>query len=348
MPNDGHFLGENGGDRNMINIGIIGAGRIGRLHAENMQHIPNVKIKGISDVMIAQMEDWAKEKNISIVTDNYEDLLRDPEIHAIFVCSPTTTHAEIIKKAAAAGKHIFCEKPVSFSVEETVEVINEVEKAGVKFQVGFNRRFDPNFKRLHDLVQQGQIGTPHILKITSRDPKPPTIDYVRTSGGLFMDMMIHDFDMARYIVNSEVVEVFAQGAVLIDSEIGEAGDIDTAVVTLKFENGALGVIDNSRQAVYGYDQRVEIFGDKGAATADNCRPTTVELSTSDHVVKDKPLYFFLERYSEAYIEEVKQFVHACMDNESVLCSGFDGLQAQRIAKAAQESFEKGVPVKVEF
>jgi myo-inositol 2-dehydrogenase / D-chiro-inositol 1-dehydrogenase len=330
-----------------ITVGIIGAGRIGRLHIENLQLIPQIKIKAVSDVVIDHVEEWVTSKGIPVLTTNYHDLLTDPEINAVFICSPTNTHAQIIKEVALAKKHIFCEKPVSFSVKETVEALQVVKGAGVKLQVGFNRRLDTNFKKVRDLVHRGEVGQPNILKITSRDPQPPSIEYVRSSGGLFIDMMIHDFDMARYVMNSEVVEVSAQGAVLVDPAIGEAGDVDTAIVTLKFANGALGVIDNSRRAVYGYDQRLEVFGSKGAVTADNCRPTTVEVSTMEGVVKDKPLYFFLERYTQAYIDEVTEFAKSITEKQEVICSGNDGLQAERIAKAAKESLLKGHPVKIE-
>ncbi len=332
---------------NVLTVGIIGAGRIGKLHVDNLKLIPQIKIKAVSDVVVDHLHDWATTNEIDVLTTNYSDLLNDGEIDAVFICSPTNTHAAIIKEAAQAKKHIFCEKPVSFSVEETHDALKAVEAAGVKLQVGFNRRFDPNFKKVRELVQTNEIGQPHVLKITSRDPQPPSIDYVRASGGLFMDMMIHDFDMARYIMDSEVVEVSAQGTVLVDPAIGEAGDIDTAIVTLKFENGALGVIDNSRQAVYGYDQRLEVFGNKGVATADNCIPTTVQVSTSEHVVKEKPLYFFLERYTQAYVEEVKEFATACLTDQPVTCSGNDGFQAERIAKAAKESLLSGRPVRLE-
>lgn len=329
-----------------LTVGIIGAGRIGRLHVDNLRLNPQIRIKSVSDVAAQHLETWAEEKQIEVLTTDYHELLNDPVIQAIFICSPTNTHADIIKEAAAAGKHIFCEKPVSFSVEETEEALAAVEKAGVKLQVGFNRRFDPNFRKIHTLVQQGEIGTPHILRITSRDPEPPGVDYIKSSGGLFMDMSIHDFDMARYVMDSEVVEVFAKGAVLVDPVIGEAGDIDTAIITLKFANGALGVIDNSRRAVYGYDQRLEIFGDKGAAQVNNNRATTVEVSTIDNVTKEKPLYFFLERYTQAYIDEVTEFAAAVLENHEVSCNGFDGLQAERIARAARQSLETGAPVQL--
>lgn len=328
-------------------IGVIGAGRIGKIHIENLRRIPNVRVKSVSDVSIGHLESWAKEKQIDVLTTNYHDILNDPAIDAVFICSPTNTHATMIKEAAASGKHIFCEKPVSFSVEETEEALKAVEKAGIQLQVGFNRRFDPNFRKIRLLVQEGEVGKPHILRITSRDPEPPGLDYIKSSGGLFMDMTIHDFDMARYIMGSEVVEVHANGAVLVDPAIAEAGDIDTAIITLKFANGALGVIDNSRRAVYGYDQRLEIFGDQGAAQADNNRSNTVEVSSAKHITKEKPLYFFLERYTQAYIEEVDAFIAAIRENQPVLCGGLDGLQAERIAEAAKKSLETGRPVQLD-
>lgn len=331
-----------------LTVGIIGAGRIGKLHVDNLELIPQIKVKSVSDVAIDHLDSWAKDKQIEVLTTNYQEILNDAEIDAIFICSPTNTHATIIKEAAAAGKHIFCEKPVSFSVEETEEALAVVKQAGVKLQVGFNRRFDPDFRKVRRLVRDGEIGMPHVLRITSRDPQPPSIEYIKSSGGLFMDMAIHDFDMARYIMGSEVVEVSAVGTVLIDPAIGEAGDIDTAVVTLKFANGALGIIENSRQAVYGYDQRLEVFGEKGAANVDNKRASSVEISTVDNVAKEKPLYFFLERYTQAYIDEVIEFATACLENLEVSCTGYDGLQAERIAKAAQQSLTEGVPVKLAY
>ncbi|WP_100404337.1 inositol 2-dehydrogenase [Bacillus solitudinis] len=325
-------------------VGVIGAGRIGQLHVENLSTLPFIKVKSVADIKVDHLVEWADKYQIEELTTDYKILLQDSELQAIFICTPTTTHANLIKEVAYVGKDIFCEKPISFSVEETTEALEVVQKAGVNLQVGFNRRYDPNFRKLREVVEDGSIGSPHILKITSRDPAPPSIGYILNSGGLFMDMMIHDFDMARFIVGAEVKTVSAVGGVLVEPKIGEVGDIDTAIVTLTFENGAMGVIDNSRQAVYGYDQRVEIFGDKGMAHAENNRFTTVELSTADTVIKDKPLYFFLERYKEAYIEEVKEFVNVCVKGEEVTCSGYDGLQAERLARAAKESLLKGQPV----
>ncbi|RBW69280.1 inositol 2-dehydrogenase [Bacillus taeanensis] len=329
-----------------IVIGIIGAGRIGRLHAENIVQIPQVEIKTISDIFADNAREWAAQIGIPHVTTDYQEILNDSDIDAVFICSPTNTHAPIIKEAAKAGKHIFCEKPVSFSAEETKEALQVVKEAGVKLQVGFNRRFDHNFKKVHDTVKAGTIGDTHIVKITSRDPEPPPAEYIKSSGGMFMDMSIHDFDMARYVTGSEVEEVYVQGASLVDPVFAELGDVDTAVITLKFENGAIGVIDNSRKAVYGYDQRVEVFGSKGSVSIQNDQPTTAEISTAEGVFQDKPQYFFLERYKDAYINETHAFINSVLYNTPLVCEGNDGLQAELIAKAAKESFETGKPVKV--
>lgn len=332
---------------NKATLGIIGAGRIGRLHAENIINFPNVNLKAISDIYIDHAKEWAKGLGIKHLYESYENIINDNEIDAILVCSPTNTHAEIMIEAAKKGKHIFCEKPISFSIEETEQVLDVVEENGVKLQVGFNRRFDRNFSKIHQSVKNGIVGEPHIVKITSRDPEPPPIDYIKGSGGLFFDMAIHDFDMARYIAQSEVTEVYAVGKNLIDRKIGtEGNDIDTAITTLTFENGAICVIDNSRQAVYGYDQRVEVLGSKGQLTCDNDRPTSVEISTEDGTKLDPLKHFFLERYKDAYIVELQSFVNAIINDEKLQCDGNDGLQAELIARAAKRSFEKKRSVKL--
>ncbi|WP_341277718.1 inositol 2-dehydrogenase [Paenibacillus sp. FSL H8-0537] len=330
-----------------IKIGIIGAGRIGKIHADNLLRLPQVEIVAISDLFAsAELEAWAAERGIATVTKDSAALIADPEINAIFICSSTDTHVPLIKQAAQAGKHIFCEKPVSMTLSQTEEAVEAVQKAGVKLQIGFNRRFDHNFKRIREHVEQGTIGETHIVKITSRDPNPPHKDYIKVSGGIFMDMMIHDFDMARFLAGSEVEEVFAQGNVLIDPVFAECDDLDTAIVTLRFQNGALGVIDNSRQAVYGYDQRVEVFGSKGSAAATNDHPNTAEISTAEGIVRDKPLHFFLERYNAAYVEETELFIEALLQDKKVKVDGNDALQAERIAKAAKLSVKLGRPVKL--
>lgn len=330
-----------------IRIGIIGAGRIGKIHADNLLRIPQVEIIGVSDLFAGpELEAWAEARKISIVTKDSNELIAHPDIDAIFICSSTDTHVPLIQQAARAGKHIFCEKPISMDITKTEAAIAEVNKAEVKLQIGFNRRFDHNFKRVHEVVQSGGIGDPHIIKITSRDPNPPHIDYVKVSGGIFMDMMIHDFDMARFVSGSEVEEVYALGNVLINPDFAEHGDVDTAVVTLRFTNGALGVIDNSRQAVYGYDQRVEVFGSKGSVAVANDHPNTAVISMADSIVSDKPLHFFLERYQAAYIEETQIFIDAILNDKTVPVNGDDGIQAERIALAAKLSSRLGRPVKV--
>ncbi|MGB4573168.1 MAG: inositol 2-dehydrogenase [Rectinemataceae bacterium] len=331
-----------------IVVGVIGAGRIGKIHAENIAYfMPQARLKAVADVnMTPQIEAWAKNIGVRTVTKDPEVLFADKEIQALVICSSTDTHATFIIKAAEAGKHIFCEKPVDTTIPKVKAALEAVRKANVKLQVGFNRRFDHNFRRVRELVESGAVGQPQIVKITSRDPAPPPISYVAVSGGIFLDMMIHDFDMARFQAGSEVVEVFAQGAVLVDEEIGRAGDIDTAIVTLKFANGMLGVIDNSRKAVYGYDQRVEVFGSKGAAAAENDVPSTVKLSNESGVTGDKPLFFFLERYKEAYIAEMKAFISAVAEGKPTLVSGDDGLQDLRVALAARKSLLEKRPVQL--
>jgi myo-inositol 2-dehydrogenase/D-chiro-inositol 1-dehydrogenase len=331
---------------NKLRIGIIGAGRIGKLHAANLQANARIEIKAISDIFPDAAQNWAAGLGIQQVSSDYKQMINDPQIDAIFICSPTDTHASIIEEAAKAGKHIFCEKPISFDLQKTKQAIQSAEQAGVKLQIGFNRRFDPNFERVHDLIQDGKIGDPHIIKITSRDPNPPTEDYIKSSGGLFLDMSIHDFDMARYLSGSDVEEVYVQGAVLIDPKIGEWGDLDTAVIMLKFKNGAIGVIDNSRKAAYGYDQRVEAFGSKGNITIQNDFPNSAELSTGEGVFKDKPKYFFLERYQTAFVKETEAFVDAILMDKPLPVDGNDGYQAELIAHAAKKSWLEKRPVKL--
>ena len=331
-----------------ITVGVVGAGRIGKLHINNIKNMPHVRLKTVSDIYAEGLKDWFMTSGAEKLTEDYRELVNDPEIDAVFICTSTDTHVEIILEAANAGKHIFCEKPISFSEEETLKAYEAVQKAGIKFQVGFNRRYDRNFYKVKQLVEEKVIGDLHVLKITSRDPNPPSLDYVSRSGGIFMDMTIHDFDMARYISGSEVEEVYAQGATLIDPKIGELGDVDTAIITLKFANGAMGVIDNSRQAVYGYDQRLEAFGSKGSAQVNNETESRVDLLSKNGVTGDNPLYFFLERYNDAFIREVEEFLDAIMYNKEIRTTFKDGIMAQRIAQAAKESLESRRPASVEI
>lgn len=332
----------------MLKIGIIGAGRIGKVHGESItKYVSGAKIQAIADVYLNDsIRKWAANMGIPCVYDDYHKILEDKEIDAVVICSSTNTHAQISIEAIRAGKHVFCEKPIDHDLGRIQDVISELKKSNVKYQVGFNRRFDHNFRAVHDAIAAGKIGEPHILKITSRDPNPPTADYIKVSGGIFLDMTIHDFDMTRYLLGSEVTEVYAAGSVLVDKAIGEAGDIDTAIITMKMENGALAVIDNSRKAVYGYDQRAEVFGSKGQVSIANDTSSSAVLSNENGVSAEKPLYFFLERYMQAYAEEMNQFVKAITEDTPVPANADDGLKAVLIGLAARKSYEEKRPVKI--
>jgi myo-inositol 2-dehydrogenase/D-chiro-inositol 1-dehydrogenase len=328
-------------------MGLIGAGRIGRVHAESIAtRIPGAKLAAVADVSLPAAVALAAQWAIPRAAADYRALLDDREIDAVLICSATDTHARLIGEAASAGKHIFCEKPIDHDLAKIDAALAAVEAAGVKLQIGFNRRFDANFRKVRQMVADGQIGQPHILRITSRDPAPPPVEYVRVSGGMLLDMTIHDFDMARYLLGSEVTQVFAAGGVLVDPAIGEAGDIDTAVITLWFANGAIGTIDNSRQAVYGYDQRVEVFGSAGMVAVSNNTPDTHVYSNREGVHSAKPLYFFLERYTESFAEEVRQFVASIHDNTPPPVTGVDGRVPVVIALAALKSMRENRPVAV--
>lgn len=332
-----------------LRIGIIGAGRIGKLHAHNLaSQVEKAQLLSVSDVDLDAARDLGAALGIADIYKDYRDILKDPRVDAVFICAPTDMHSPISIDAAHAGKHIFCEKPIDHDLDKIAKVLEAVEKAGVRYQVGFNRRFDRNFRRVRDIVSEGGVGEVHIVKVTSRDPEPPPASYVIQSGGIFVDMSIHDFDMVRYLTGSEVTEVSVFGACLVDPAIGEAGDADTCVISLRLANGALGVIDNSRKAVYGYDQRVEVFGSRGCVTADNERANNTVLYTQEAVTMEKPLWFFLERYNDAFIEEARCFVKACLEDRETLVNAFDGLQPVKIAIAAKKSWEQGgLPVRVE-
>lgn len=277
---------------------------------------------------------------------DYHEILNDPEIQAVLICSSTNTHSPISLEAIAKGKHVFCEKPIDHELDRIREVIEALKGSNIKYQVGFNRRFDHNFAALKQAVLDGKVGEPHIIKVTSRDPEPPSAEYAAVSGGMFLDMTIHDFDMVRFLAGCDAQEIYVQSAVLVDPAIGEAGDVDTAVITLKMENGAIAVIDNSRKAVYGYDQRAEVFGSKGMAATANDAPSTMVLSNAEGITGEKPMYFFLERYMESFAKEVGCFIDAIENDTDTPLGVEDGLKPVLMGLAAKKSVEEHRPVKL--
>ena len=329
-----------------VRIGLLGAGRIGKLHGTNLQNAVNdAEVVIVADpFMNEEMEAWAKSIGIPKCTKNADEVFADPDVDAVFICSSTNTHADFIIKAAETGKDIFCEKPIHTEIDGILEALDAVENASVKLQVGFVRRFDRNHKAVHDVAASGDLGKVYVVKVTSRDPEGPPMSYVKVSGGIFNDMMIHDFDMVRYLSGSEVTEVSAIGAVLTNPEYADYDDVDTAIVTLKFENGAIGVIDNCRTAPYGYDQRVEVHCEKGCVQDRNDLENEAFISRGDGVFSAKPTWFFLERYNDAFIEEEKAFIDCIINNKPTPVNGNDGLQPVRIALAAKISLDEGRPV----
>ena len=333
----------------MLNIGIIGAGRIGKVHLESISyHVKNATVTAMADpFMNEETEKLIRSYGVSKVTKDYKDILNDKDIDAVLVCSSTDTHAAISIEAINAGKHVFCEKPVDHSIEKIQAVADALkEHPDIKFQVGFNRRFDHNFAAIRKAYDDGKIGEAHILKITSRDPEPPNPAYIKVSGGIFLDMTIHDFDMACFLTDSDVEELYVNSAVLVDPAIGEQGDVDTAIITMKMANGALAVIDNSRKAAYGYDQRAELFGSKGMVATSNDTVSSAVISNADGVTGEKPLFFFLERYMGSFSEEMRQFTEAVINDTEVPVGIHAGLQSVKIGLAARKSVEEHRPVKI--
>jgi myo-inositol 2-dehydrogenase/D-chiro-inositol 1-dehydrogenase len=331
----------------IVRTGIIGAGRIGKVHAETLSmRVTEASVVGIADVSLEAAQVTADRLKIALATDDYRQIIRHPAVEAVVICSSTNTHAQFIIEAAQAGKHIFCEKPIDLDLKRIDAALEAVEKAGVKLQVGFNRRFDSNHVRVKQAVDNGEIGAPHLLHIISRDPAPPPIEYVRVSGGMFMDMTIHDFDMARFLIGAEVEEIYVAAGVMVDPAIGSAGDVDTALVTLKFANGVLGVIDNSRRAVYGYDQRVEVFGSGGSVRTENRYANAVMLSGAVSVHRDLPLNFFMERYADSYAAEMTAFVEAVGHDRPVPVGGLDGRVPVVMGMAAWKSYRENRPVRL--
>ena len=330
-----------------VKVGIIGVGRIGRLHAENIAYrILDAEVVAIADVDAEAAKACATKLGIPSVYTDSSSIFEDASIDAVLICSSTDTHASLIEQAAQVGKPIFCEKPVALDLGSVDRALDAVKQAGISLQIGFNRRFDPNFLRAKQLVAEGTIGVPHILRITSRDPAPPSLDYLKVSGGIFLDMTIHDFDMARYMMNDEVEEIHVAGAVLVDPRIGELGDVDTAVITLRFGSGALGVIDNSRRAVYGYDQRIEVLGEKGSIVVSNPEADTAVLAKEDGYHAPPLLHLFLERYTESFVAEMKAFIRCVREGIPPSVTGIDGRIPIVMAYAAKRSLDERRPVRL--
>ena len=332
----------------MVTVGIIGAGRIGKVHTESIcNYVRNAKIKTVADpFMNDNTAAWLKSMGVENTCTDYHDILSDPEIQAVLICSSTNTHSPISLEAIAAGKHVFCEKPIDHDLGRIKEVVEALKGSNLKYQVGFNRRHDHNFAAVKQAINDGKVGDVHIIKITSRDPEPPSAEYAAVSGGMFLDMTIHDFDMVRYLAGCDAEEIYVQSAVLVDPAIGEAGDVDTAVITLKMENGAIAVIDNSRRAAYGYDQRAEVFGSKGMVATANDTLSTAVLSNAEGVTGEKPLYFFLERYMQSFATEVKGFISAIENDTDTLVGVEDGLKPVLMGIAAKKSVLEHRPVKL--
>jgi myo-inositol 2-dehydrogenase/D-chiro-inositol 1-dehydrogenase len=329
----------------MIRFGVIGAGRIGKVHAATIAVNPKAKLAYIADAMPKAAEDLAAKHGAKVAS--VDDIMKASDVDAVLIGSPTGFHAEQIQAASNAGKAIMCEKPVSLDVKTIHDTLKVVEKNKSTLMIGFNRRFDPNFAELESRIRKGDIGEVEMVTVISRDPAPPPAEYVKGSGGIFRDMMIHDFDMARFLVGEEFVVVNALGAALVDKAIGEVGDVDTAAVQMQTKSGKIAVITNSRRATYGYDQRMEVHGSKGMIHAKNVHNSTVEVLSQSGYRADPIQNFFLERYGQAYANELNTFIAAVeAGNRNPRPSGFDGLQAQILADAATESWKRGKPVKV--
>ncbi len=331
-----------------LNMGLIGSGRIGRIHAENMAfHVREAHLSVVTDVRLSSAQQCAADFKIPRVAHSVQDVLNDDAVEAVAICSSTDSHASLIIDAARAGKHIFCEKPIALDLANIDAALAAVDKAGVKLMVGFNRRYHPNFRHIKELVHSGAVGQPHLIRITSRDSAPPPVEYVKVSGGIFLDMTIHDFDLARYVVGSEVTALYATGSVLINPAIGDAGDVDTAVIVMHHENGAMTVIDNSREAVYGYDQRLEVFGSMGVVTCENTFPDSVVLTTGERATSAKPFFNFLDIYRPTYITEITDFIACVQQDLPSPIPGPDGRVPLVMGLAATRSLREGRTVKLD-
>ena len=325
-----------------MRFGLLGAGRIGQIHGHNVAGMNGVVLAAVSDAMPDAAQKLASETGAAVMPA--AAVLSDPTIDAIMICTPTDTHADLIEQAMDAGKAVFCEKPVDLSSERIEACLTHIAKASKPLMIGFNRRFDPHFSALKKRLDAGQAGALELVSIISRDPNPPPVGYVRRSGGLFRDMMIHDLDMARFITGEEMVAVHAVGSSLVNPEIGKAGDVDTAAVLMKTTSGVLVQISNSRRATYGYDQRIEVHGSLGMLRAGNQHESTVEFAGAQGFLADPVQNFFLERYADAYRVELQAFIAAVKEGKQPSPSGLDGLKAQRLADAATRSAQTGQAV----
>ena len=335
-----------------VGIGVIGAGRIGQVHASNIaRRVEGATLMGVADVRVDAATALASRYGAALASDDYRDLLADPSVEAVIVASATDTHGEVVRAAAAAGRHVFCEKPIDTTLAAIDASLEAVTRSGVLFQVGFNRRFDPSFQRMRRLVASGEAGTPHLVRITSRDPQPPPAGYFTGDLGIFPDMTIHDFDLARYLVGAgpdgdEVVEVYATAASLVAPADGGNGEPDTAVSVLRFASGAVATIDNSRRATYGYDQRAEVFGSGGMVSAGNVLEDQAVVANGAGIRGAVTQNFFLQRYADAYADELEAFAAAVRSGGPSPVTGYDGRIAVAIAIAAQESVRHRRPVRL--
>ena len=328
----------------MLKVGLLGAGRIGQVHAAVVAAHEGSKLAAISDVYAPAAEELAAKYHAQVRSS--DEIIADDAINAVLIATSTDTHSDLIEAATQAGKAVMCEKPVDLSLERARACLKAVSATGRPVMIGFNRRFDPSFAAIRDSLAAGQIGKAELLSVTSFDPAPPPVEYIKVSGGMFRDMMIHDFDMTNFIMGETPVSISASGACLVDPEIGRAGDIDTAVVTLSYADGKLAVIKNSRRAAYGYDQRLELLGADGLLQAQNMLENTVVKSTGQGVISAKPTYFFIERYMPAYKAEWAAFVAAVQEGDDMPVSLQDGVQALAMAEAAQRSFDSSKPVRL--
>ena len=331
----------------MKNVAVFGAGRIGRIHASNLAALPGVQLKYVCDAVPAAAADLAQQLGAQV--SDIDAVFADASIDAVAICSPTSTHSDLIARAAQAGKHIFCEKPVDLSVPRAVECGEKVRAAGVACMIGFQRRFDPTFNEVRRRIDAGEIGNPEMLVITSRDPGAPPVEYIKGSGGIFRDMLIHDFDVFRWILcgdGDEAAWLSATGSVLTDPAVGEAGDFDSTAVTIRTKQGRLCQINTTRRAAYGYDQRFEVLGSAGMLQAGNHAPSEVRQWDASGIRADKPEAFFLQRYAAAYRLEIEHFFECLQTGAPFRTTVHDGVKAQILADAAAESARSGQPVKL--